>query len=170
MKKLVVVSLLLCLAFAPASATVFAQSGNNIVLIYPLFQDEITVTTEQELILGFGWAACTPGLVRSYITAAHYEWYLDSVLIVPDVDAAQYFGPIQPAGPVPWCLIGKGTSWKSYWTYSIGTLDSGTYVIRVISWLDHEVIDGSDIDGDGRLDHWGDTIWDGTVTVYVKDP
>ena len=169
MRKLVVISVLLCLAFAPISATAFAQSSDS-VEINPLFVDEKTVSTDQELILRAGWGACTRGLVRAYITAAHYEWTLDGTPISLDEETAQYFGPIEAVGPSDTCVAGNGTLWASLWRYSIGTLDPGTYEISVHQWLDHPVIDGGDYDGDGRMDRFGDQASEGTVTVTVQEP
>ena len=166
MKKLIVISVLLCLAFAPISATAFAQSPDS-VEINPLYVDEITVSTDQELILRVGWGACTRGLVQAYITAAHYEWTLDGAPIFLDEETAQYFGPIEPMGPSDTCVAGNGTLWASFWRYPMGTLDAGTHEISVHQWLDHPVIDGGDYDGDGRLDRFTDQAWDGTVTVHV---
>ena len=168
-KKLFVISVLLCLALVPISATTFAQSPES-VEINPLFLDQVTVSTDQELILRAGGGACTRGLVEAYITAAHYEWYLDGVPIFLGEGTAQYFEPIEVIGPVDWCVAGNGTMWGSFWRYSIGPLAAGTYEISVLQWLDHPVIDGADWDGDGRLDRHGDTPWEGTVTVSVVEP
>jgi len=175
MNRLVVISLILCLAFALTSATVFAQldafsqSGHESFLIVPWAQDEITVSTHEELILATGWAACTRGLVQSYITAAHYQWNLDGDPILPDEETAQYFGPIEPRGEPEWCLVGNGTVWGSSWRYSIGTLSPGTYEITLLHWLDHPVIDGGDWDGDGRIDLFEGEWADETVTVHVVE-
>jgi hypothetical protein len=168
MKKLVVISLLLCLAFALPPATGFAQSGDDSVVINPYQQDYVTVSTNDDLILGFGWAACTPGLVQAYITAAHYQWTLDGDPIFSGEETAQYFGPIYPLGACHWCLIGNGTGWMSSFRYSIGTLTPGTYEIRLLHRLDHPVIDGADLDGDGRLDRREGEV-EYAVTVHVVE-
>ena len=167
MKKLIVISLILCLAFALTSATGFAQSEGGSVLINPVFQDEVTVSTDDELILHIGWGACTRGLVRAYITAAHYQWSLGGDPILPHEETAQYFGPIHRVGAVDGCLAGDGTLWRSYWDYSIGNLSPGTYEIRLLRWLAHPVIDGGDWDGDGRIDFFEGEMGDDTITVYV---
>jgi hypothetical protein len=168
MKKLLVISLILCLAFALASATTFAQSGDGTVQIIPWAQDELTVSPDDELILHTGWAACKRGLVRTYINAAHYQWSINGDPILSDEETAQYFGPIEFIGPRYWCLIGDGTAWRSYWDYSIGTLEPGTYEIGLVRWLDHPVIDGGDHDGDGRLDHFEGVMGDDSVIVHVE--
>ena len=170
MKKRIVVYLILCLACALASTSALAQSEDDSVLILPWKQDEITVSADQELILGWEWIACTPGLVQAYLTAVHPQWSLDDEPILSDEEASQYWGPIESRGEGDGCLVGRGTTWGSSWRYSIGTLAPGVYEIRLLHWLDHPVIDGGDWDGDGKIDRWAGPMSDDTVTVYVEAP
>lgn len=150
MKKLIVVLIVLSLSIN-LTTTVFAQTGDQILVI-PYYQDEITVTTEDELILAAGWAACTRGLVNAWINASYYQWYLDDQPILSAEEAFNYWGAIEPRGPNPYCLIGTGNIWGSSWRYSIGSLPVGTYEISLIYGTNHKILDGGDYDGDGRLD------------------
>jgi hypothetical protein len=151
MMKKAIVGLIVLSLLITLTTTVFAQTGNQILVI-PYYQDEITVTTEDELILAAGWAACTPGLVNAWINASYYQWYMDSIPILSADEALDYWGPIEPRGPYPYCLIGTGNIWGSSWRYSIGSLSAGTYVISLTYGANHKIIDGGDYDGDGRLD------------------
>ena len=164
MKKLIVASLILLLMTAP-SASAFAQSGSQ-VLILPAFQNEITVTSEDELILAIGWGACTPGLVKAWINAAYYQWYINDILSAEQ--ALNYWGPIESRGPNSACLIGAGNLWAASWRYSIGSLPAGDYEISLIYGTNHKMIDGSDYDGDGKLDFLG--YWEHSITVHVVEP
>ena len=167
MKKLIVISVILILAITPATS-VSAQTGDQ-VLVTPYFQDEITVSTEDELILASGWAACTPGLVKAWINASYYQWYMDSTPILPEEDAFNYWGPIEPRGSSPSCIIGTGNIWGSSWRYSIGSLTAGTYVISLTYGSDHKMIDGGDYDGDGHLDFF-EGEREKAVIVHVVEP
>lgn len=166
MKKLIVASLLLVLMIAPVNIA-FAQTGDQI-LVSPPFQDEITVTTEDELVLSIGWGACTPGLVKAWINIADYHWYKDGNPILSAAQATNYWGPIELRGPNPVCLIGTGNMWAASWRYSIGSLSAGDYEISLIYGTDHKMTDGGDSDGDGQLDFY--RYLDGSVTVHVVEP
>ena len=166
MKKLIVASLILVLMIAP-STSAFAQTGSQ-VLVFPHLDDEITVTTEDELILAIGWGACTPGLVKAWVNAAFYQWYIDGSPILSAAEAPNYWGPIEPRGQNEYCLIGNGNLWASSWRYSIGSLPAGDYVISLIYGTNHKMIDGGDYDGDGHLDFLG--YWEHSVTVHVAEP
>ena len=164
MKKRIVIATILVLALVPVTA--FAQSGSQ-VLILPAFQDEVTVTTEDELILGIGWGACTPGLVTAWIKAADYHWYMDGSPILSAEQAQNYWGPVELRDPNPACLIGKGDLWAASWRYSIGSLSAGDYKISLIYGTDHKMTDGGDSDGDGQLDFYQHL--EASVIVHVVE-
>jgi hypothetical protein len=166
MKKLILTFVILMLMIAP-STSAFAQTSNQ-VLILPHVDDEVTVTTEDELILAIGWGACTPGLVKAWINAAYYQWYIDNQPILSAEEALNYWGPIEPRGPNPYCLIGAGNLWAASWRYSIGSLPVGDYVVDLTYGTNHRMIDGGDFDGDGHLDFFG--YWEESVTVHVVEP
>lgn len=164
MKKLIVISAILVLLIVPT--TVFAQS--NQVFVFPSFQDEVTVTTQDEIILGIGWGACTPGLVTAWIHAADYHWSMDSTPILSAKQAANYWGPVESRGPNSACLIGAGNLWAASWRYSIGSLSAGDYEISLIYGTDHKMTDGGDSDGDGQLDFYQQL--ETNVTIHVIEP
>jgi hypothetical protein len=175
MKKRIYALLLLFFAFTLTFTTTFAQSNNESVLIHPLlFPDgsTITISSDQEIILGFGWGACTPGLVRAYIHAAHLDWSLNGQLIFPSDEASQYWvliGPIDPSTGGT-CIAGNGTLWGARWRYSMGNLGPGIHQIHFHHWVSHRIIDGWDSDGDGKMEVYNGTLDDWSVTVNVVDP
>lgn len=166
MKKLIVISIVLSLSIT-LTTTVFAQTGGQ-VFINPPYMDEITVYTSDELILATGWGACTRGLVKAWINASSYEWYLDGNPIPIAGDQDSYWGPIELSGFAPNCIAGPGTSWRSSWRYPIGSLPAGTYTIRLTALIDHKIIDGADYDGDGKPDFYEGGSY--KVIVHVVEP
>jgi hypothetical protein len=171
MKKLIAVVIVLSLAIALIT-TASAQTGNQVLLKPTIVPHEITVTSEDELILHTGWGACTYGLVKAWINASNYYWYLDDESILPAEDVNNYWGPItgpiEPEGPST-CIAGPGTGWVSYWTYSIGSLPVGTYEVKLTIDTDHKFLDGGDYDGDGKIDFFVDG-WNASVIVHVVEP
>lgn len=166
MKKLIAISIALCMAIT-LTITVVAQTGEQ-VTINPPFMDEITVFTNDELVLVTGWGACTPGLVKAWINAADYQWYIDDDPILSAEVARDFWSPIESRGPNENCLIGNGDLWVSLWDYSIGSLPVGDYEISLLYGTDHKMIDGGDYDGDGHPDFLG--YWESSVTVHVVEP
>lgn len=166
MKKLIAISIVLTLAIT-LTTNVFAQTGKQ-VLINPCHMDEITAFTNDELILAQRWGACTPGLIKAWINASTYEWYLNDIPISIAGDQDNYWSPIEFGGSSPNCLAGPGTGWNSYWRYSIGSLPEDTYKIRLTISSHHKMIDGGDYDGDGKLDFGYGLSCD--VTLHVVEP
>lgn len=165
MKKLFLITIILVLLIAPTTAS--AQSSNQ-VFIFPGFQDEVTVTTEDELILGIGWGACSPGLVTAWIHAADYYWYMNGSLMLSAEETLPYWGPVEQRGPNPACLIGNGNLWAASWRYSIGSLPAGDYNINLIYGTNHKMTDGGDSDGNGQLDFYEHL--EASVLVHVVEP
>jgi len=147
---------------------VTAAHNTGPVFVFPDFQDEVFVTSEDEIILGTGWGACTPGLVTAWLHAADYHWYMDGNPIVSSKQATNYWGPVASRGPNTACLIGTGELWAASWRYSIGSLSVGDYEISLIYGTDHKMTDGGDSDGDGRLDFYQQL--EANVTIHVIEP
>lgn len=166
-KNSLLITILLITSLLIMATPAFAQAGNQ-VEIFPSFQDEVTVTTEDELILGIGWGACTPGLVNAWIHEADYHWYMDGSPILSAEQAANYWRPIEQRELNPACLIGKGNLWTASWRYSIGSLPAGDYEISLIYGTDHKMTDGGDSDGDGQLDFYRHL--EESVTIHVVEP
>jgi hypothetical protein len=175
MKKTIIIVIVLCIALLFVYATAIAQSEDDYVVINPPFSDPVrTASTNQEIIVRTGWAACTKGLVRSYITAAHHDWYLDDVPLFSSPDEmVEHWGPIVPwvSPNIEYCIAGnEKTASKVYIEYNLGTLEVGEYDLRAYHWLDHPVTDGYDADGDGRPDLHKDFRYDVTIHIIVESP
>ena len=175
MKKGIYALLLFFVAFILIFNTTFAQSNTESVLIHPLFYPNgstITVTPDQEIILGIGWAACTPGLELSFIKAVHLDWTLSDQLVLPQDEVFQYWSEIREVDPVPGytCIAGDGRFWGASWRYPLGYLEPGSYQVHFLEWIAHPFIDGGDYDGDGKIDKFSGTLTDWSVTVIVEEP
>ncbi len=167
MKKLIVVVVVLSLTMTLSPTVVSAQSGGNSVLVSPWLDDEITVSPDQELILAWGWGACTPGLVTAFAKTVQVQWYLNGSSILPENEGIKYWGPVENRGPESQCLIGNGDLWGSSWRYSLGHLSVGVYQVSMTWKLDHQLLDGGDWNGDGHLEFFQGEVTD-TITIYVE--
>jgi len=147
---------------------VTAAHNSGPVFVFPGFQDEVFVTSEDEIILGIGWGACTPGLVTAWLQTADYHWYMDGNPILSSEQAAHYWSPVESRGSNPACLIGAGNLWVASWRYSIESLPVGDHEVSLIYGTDHKLTDGGDSDGDGQLDFYQQL--EANVTIHVIEP
>jgi hypothetical protein len=70
MKKMISVSIMVCLLLLTGISSVLAQTDDVIVLIVPFQYPEgsvIIVSADHEVVLFSGWLACTKALVAAYI-------------------------------------------------------------------------------------------------------
>ena len=171
MKKILVALITLGLLLAPISA-VQAQTNSEVRINLNFADDVVYVNADDYIVLFHGWGACTPGLIRSYLSAVHTELYIDDVLVSTADGKDQYWGPItkvQDAWFTPYCIAGNQNTFSLiYWEYPLGTLTLGEYEVDFYYRLDHRVIDGADSDGDGRLDSWIGPFRDKIFTIIVE--
>jgi hypothetical protein len=129
---------------------------------------EITIHSDQPIILGTGWGACTKGLVRAFIRGAALHWEINGEPIFSyDLEAQKYWGSITVSGTSDLCVVGDGTVWRSDWRYPYGTLEPGDYSIFLEGSVRHRLIDGGDYDGDGKPDRFIGVYTTYAVTVHV---
>lgn len=174
MKKIVVISLVVCLGISLLFSAALAQSDDDIVVVHPYYWDPSTpIYSNQTIVLGMGWAACRKGAVQMFLTAVQQYWSIDGVPVFSsDEDPNQYWGEIgeRSYDPVNSACMGKPPDhiWGTSWRYTLGTLEPGEYEIFFDWWLDHPVTDIADYDGDGRPDIIYE-LGDNTITITVVD-
>jgi hypothetical protein len=174
MRKMIVISLLVCLVLSLAFSSALAQPENDSVVINPYLSDPVVnVSMDQDIILGARWGACRRGLVQSFFSAVHLDWSLtlgDTQYIDPLQEMDEYWGPIEQDASFPTsaCQMKTEAMWLSYWRYPLGQLGPGDYELHLHYWLDHPVIDGIDNDEDGKLDRYQGTLKDVTIIIHVE--
>ncbi len=82
MKKVIYIFLLVFVTAIVVYATALAQSDGEPVLIIPYLSDpEIEITSNQEVILGARWGACSRGLAQAIHSSAGLGWTMDGVTL-----------------------------------------------------------------------------------------
>jgi hypothetical protein len=156
MKKIIAISLLICLTVTPLFNTALAQAPGEPAFVSPIDGTYFEVSQGQEVILWMGWIACTRGQVTAFLTSAQLDWKFDGApLLSSDEDVADFWLPMQTNQPYSECVspIGDRQTWVAYWVYPIGSFDEvGTHTVDLEIWLDHPVTDGFDGNGDRRPD------------------
>lgn len=172
MKKVGIITLLVCLLIATVYTAALADNSYDPVYVVPYFIEEVNVYTDQEVILAFPWISCTRGLTVSYLTAIHMDWMYDGLpLFASEEEFAEYWWPIFPEDQTG-CISGqKSQGWTAVWVYSLGDYDEpGEHVVSVEVWFDHPITDGYDSNGDGIPDIYSGTLGVFTTTIHVVEP
>ena len=159
-----------------------ACDGDTVVIFPWRFGEgeQVTLRTDQEVVLAARWGTCNRGMVASFIPAARLDWLIDGEpLFGSDFDkayyqqAASYWGEPWWSDPEDWidlCVMNSDESWWSYWTYSLGTLEVGDYPINLDYYVSRPVRDGVDWDGDGRMDVYEGILATGKITLHIVNP
>ena len=169
LKKLLIALAVLALIATPVYSA-YAQS-NNVVDINPAFQqDDVHVLPGQEVMFHSGWAACAPGMVLAFENAATLNMYDNDVPI--DVETWDWSpiekGLIDPSGQAN-CVVGdKVHLWSSTWYSPELTFETGTHVIHFYYYLSHQLVDGGDYNGDGKIDFYEGVIIENTFRIVVQ--
>jgi hypothetical protein len=149
------VMLVLLLLAGLVVATGAAGDGPEEVEILPWLDGETyTIEPGQVGVIRYGWAACSPGLVRVFITASNFEQTLDDTLLLTPEDVDELWGAIEiydtPPAFAEDCM-GKGRPAVARWRYVLDALEPGEYKLRSRAWIDHALVDGADLEGEGKI-------------------
>lgn len=163
MKKAMLFFSVILIAATSIVSVAFAQSDNGEqVLIYPwqIEPDEngnriVAVTSDQIILLGARWGACTRGLAQGWAATADVAYAVDGQSIfLNEKESRDYW-----SRPVLGDFIGENrcvnptdTLWFVDWSFELGKLSPGDYSVGFDYWNDHKFPDGGDYDGDGRPD------------------
>lgn len=158
MKSLFSVTLLLLLLAGLVAAA--GVAGQEEVVINLGRNGVYEVSPGQVAVLRAGWGACAPGLVRAYIKASNWTVTLDGEVILTPDDVDGLWGPVEvydepPAGYD--ACVGVGRPAHAEWRYILlpGEAAPGVpHVLQAQMRLGHIVIDGADLDGDGKPDKY----------------
>ena len=157
-KKVMLMSIVV-LGLSLFSVSAFAQ-GDDIgerVMVYPweIWEGEITVSTDDTVVLGARWGACTKGLAKAWTKTSYINYVINGEpLFSSQKKALQYWGePVQSTAPwQEFCVSASEGIWIVSWEYELGRLDEGTYVVGFEMGTEHPFHDGTDFDGDGEPD------------------
>lgn len=159
----------------PMASTAAANDTATHGPVYPWLHEwqEFSVSVGDTVLLGARWGACTSGLARLAERAVSYDYSIDGVPLAID------FGWDPPVA-VSWDLPGDATCvtgphsdgevWFLYAQHPIVFDTPGTYEIGAIVTANRTIIDGIDIDGDGRPEKYSGLLQDATSTVHVVAP
>ena len=157
--KKVMLVFLVVLGLSLLSISAFAQ-GEDIgerVTIYPweIWEGEITVSTDDTVVLGARWGACTKGLAKAWTKTSYINYVINGEpLFSSQRKALQYWGePVQSTAPwQEFCVSASEGIWVVSWEYELDRLNEGTYVVGFEMGTEHPFHDGTDFDGDGEPD------------------
>jgi len=171
MKKIIAVSVLVCLTITLVFTTALAQEEP--AFVSPIDGTYFEVSQGQEVILWMGWVACTKGLATDFLTSVHLYWELDGEpLFSSDDEVAELWFPLQPHQPYSVCIpaVGRQQTWFAGWGYPLGSFDEvGTHTVKLEIWFDHPVTDGFDSDGDKRPDIYSGSTGLLSATIEVVE-
>jgi hypothetical protein len=163
------------LVFAALSplAPIGASAEEESVIISPIGNrgTEFVVRPFQTIVLRWGWAACTRGLVRAFINA------LDETYVLENDQGEQQalqgrWTAVEKASPFPYDCMGgeRNKGWVAHWEYAVKEpLPVGDYLLHSTVALKHPVTDGIDFDGDGSPDLYTEPLFDGDISIHVRD-
>jgi hypothetical protein len=92
--------------------------------------------------------------VRVFIRASNFEQTLDDTLLLTPEDVDELWGAIEiydtPPDFAEDCM-GKGRPAVARWRYVLDALEPGEYKLRSRAWIDHALVDGADLEGEGKI-------------------
>lgn len=151
-----------------------AQAENEIRYVSLAFSaDRVYVDASEYVVLGYGWIACTRGLVQAYLTGENIVLGIDGKPHYIADGKDQYWGAIVSAEnevAQQYCVAGdKINLWSAHWDYPLGMLETGEHTVYYHHWLNHAVMDGGDYNGDGQMDNPRLFEIERTITIVVSE-
>ena len=133
-----------------------------------------TIGPGQVGVVRYGWAACSPGLVRVFIQASNFELALDGQTFLGPEDVDELWGAIEIYDTPPdWAeaCLGKGRPAVARWRYVLDELGPGEYELHSTIWIDRSLVDGADYDGDGKIDKFTPEMFydENVITITVLE-
>ena len=180
MRRVILFSLVMVLLAAMPAA---AQDDPDGVIIFPLRVDEITISSDQPVVLHATWAACNKGMIRAFLNKIDARWILDGEVLFDSRKESRPFWvdpfirEILPPDTETVCVNqvpsvpgpDRGLAvWATEFLYPLGTLDIGVHELSFEYVFVHGgPIDLGDYDGDGRPDRFaeGDLVRTTEITV-----
>jgi hypothetical protein len=163
---------ILGLLLVPIYAVQAQPNGETVYVNLNIAPDPVNVNADDYIVLRHGWMACTRDLVQAYLSAMYAEVYINDVLISAMDGKNKYWAPIThyEGNLVQYRIAGnQRTASFVDWQYPLGTLTPGEYEVHFYYQLDHPVVDGADLDGDGRMDKREGLLNDRTFTIIVLE-
>lgn len=147
--KVLVILALIFLLLIPSTA---ALAKNEPVYVSP-FGGDFTVTSRDQVVIRYGWVACSKGLVNDYIDSVNHLFFLDGELIrkAQAQDKSYWSAPNEyelDDIPSSICLWDVDKVWVAYWEYSLGRLEPGDYELALERTFAFPVIDGTGYNGE----------------------
>ncbi len=189
MKRKSIVLVLLALLAITLIGPAVAAAGNprHRVEIHPWYDDGkcIPVTSHDLVVLDWGWAACSKGLVIDFLEAIdQHEYELNGKLLLNTKKANKQFDPIQAwAGPtLDWyrCIWDAPHPMVAPWEYrlkpkdlqpGLNTLDSSLSVGYAVLDGGEQCTDWDQVndecDGEWELMVFDGPVMDTTITIAV---
>ena len=175
MRRTLVVPLLLVLFFVAVVPVAQADGLEPLIITPYRGGPEFYAAAGQEVIIRAHWLACNRGLTEAFIHAASVSMEVtlpdgSRYLTVEPPSRGYWSSPAATETPVPSeCIAGgANTLWGTEWLYSLGQLQPGDYELHFVWAFDHQLADGGDWDGDGRIDKVSGVLQDRTITIHVS--
>jgi hypothetical protein len=113
---------------------------------------EYWVGSGDNIILRWGWGACTLEQIDAFSSALEDTYRLNGVLL-----EGVWGSPEEAPGLSDFC--GGIPGWRIYWEYALGTLPIGQYTVETSVSLSEEITDG--------IGTYSGTLFESQITIHV---
>jgi predicted amidohydrolase YtcJ len=148
----------------PATITVTETSDPYIEsVVVRLALGETRVSVDTPVLLTFSWACDSPEQVEEFLSAITFDIILDGQ---PLPDATDYWGEVEEAGDLD---EDGDMDYKSVWLYPLGVLNPGSHIVDTHAFLQKNITDGFDVDGDDLPDDYSGIIHQVSQQIVVEE-